>query len=192
MEYCRNRKEIPIPKRGKFHCAHKMDNGECCTYSAAFSFMKQRDGFMILDGRRPDGAEESGYSTNFCLEQSHPVEGVCVGADDCFSVSKHDDLKLEVVEFICTLAEVHCTIPLKDGLRHRFGKEKKRAFSSVLINNQLSAAKDDKDRLRMKELTEHGVWTTKNGGVWEMDISDFCELIGIRYQSSFIRQMMAV
>mmetsp|Transcript_34100 Transcript_34100/g.69635 ORF Transcript_34100/g.69635 Transcript_34100/m.69635 type:complete len:133 (+) Transcript_34100:3933-4331(+) len=104
MEYCRNRKEIPIPKRGKFHCAHKMDNGECCTYSAAFSFMKQRDGFMILDGRRPDGAEESGYSTNFCLEQSHPVEGVCVGADDCFSVSKHDDLKLEVVEFICTLA----------------------------------------------------------------------------------------
>eukprot|EP00984_Skeletonema_dohrnii_P038454 scaffold41700_cov361-Skeletonema_dohrnii-CCMP3373.AAC.1 len=119
MEY--RRKEISIPKRGKFHCVHKTADGKCCTYNVAFSFMKQRNGFKILNGRRPDGAEESSYNTNFCLEHSHPhpIEGVCVGVDECFLVSKQDDLTLEEVEFIRTLSEVHCTIPqVKDGLRH--------------------------------------------------------------------------
>ena len=58
--------------------------------------------------------------------------------------------------------------------------------------NQLNAEKDKifgKDRHRMKELSEKGVFTARNGGVWETDLSDLCELIGIRYQTNFMRKM---
>ena len=183
-------KVIPIHKRGKFYCGHKTDDGQDCIYNVAFSFFKDQNGFVIQDGK---GLDEAKYNTNFCLKHSHSVDNVCIGVDDCFVVSKQDDLTLEEVAFIRTLAEVHCTIPqVKDGLRHRFGKDNKRAYSSSFVANQLSVMKDEifgKDRHKMKEMTENGAQIIKNGGVWEIDVSDTLTLEGIRYQSNMMRQM---
>lgn len=182
------REEIKIPKRGKFYCTHPSDNGNgSCTYNVAFSFVQ--GALTILDGQGPDKTD---YNTNFCLEHSHSLENICIGVDNCFVVSKLEDLELEEIEFINTLAQVHCSIPqVMDGLRHRFVKDNNRAYSSVLVRNRLNAARDEifgKDRHRMKELTEHGLQTIKSGGVWETDLSDMFVLIGVRYQSPIMRQ----
>ncbi len=187
------RKEVPISKRGRFYCKHKTagtdeeDGMHECSWNVAWSYFSNK-GFVILDGEK-----SSSYPTNFCLEHNHPVATICKGVDNCFIVSKREDLEVAEIEFIHNAAQVHCSIPqVQLGLRNKFGKNNNRTYGPTLVKNQLNYARDQifgKDRHKMKDLMEHGNRTIKNGGVFEVDVSSTLVLEAVRYQSYLMRQM---
>lgn len=185
-------KEVDIPKRGKFYCAHKMaDSSNNCTWNVAFTWVKEKQAFVILNGNGPD--KSPSYNTNFCLEHSHRVDGVCRGVNDVFVVSRRDDLETEEMDFIRSVAQIHCSVPeVQDALHNKFGKKNNRKYTAVLLNNLLGSVRDQlfgKDRHQMKELMEDGARIIRDGGVFDWDVNDFRVLIGLRYQSYLMQQV---
>ena len=185
-------KEVDIPKRGKFYCAHKTaDSSNNCTWNVAYTWVKEKQAFVILNGNGPD--KSPSYNTNFCLEHSHRVDGVCRGVNDAFVVSRKDDLESEEMDFIRSVAQIHCSVPeVQDALHNKFGKKNNRRYSAVLLNNLLGSVRDQlfgKDRHQMKELLEDGARIIRDGGVFDWDVNDFRVLIGLRYQSYLMRQV---
>ena len=185
-------KEVDIPKRGKFYCAHKTeDSSNKCTWNVAFTWIKEKQAFVILNGDGPD--KSPSYNTNFCLEHSHRVDGVCRGVNDVFVVSRKDDLETEEMDFIRSVAQIHCSVPeVQDALHNKFGKKNNRRYTTVLLNNLLGSVRDQlfgKDRHQMKELMEEGARIIKGGGVFDWDVNDFRVLIGLRYQSYLMQQV---